>query len=184
MRQAVKCCCLDPHAYVRFGRLPARAMAARCFLMHAREQQVPKQLSQPGVKDTPAGTLGAAGTVQVAQVALSNLLGGLGYFYGSSLIAAPSASGTSSSSSSGQTQTVTAPPAALFTAVPSRSFFPRGFLWDEGFHQVTPLHLGFEGVDVGRTNPVIVSRDLTLRYITITGDSSNMTGNTVVLESP
>ncbi|NXL68983.1 MOGS glucosidase, partial [Chordeiles acutipennis] len=60
-----------------------------------------------------------------AQAALSELLGGVGYFHGRSLLRSPP-----------HEQPVPAAPAALFTAVPSRSFFPRGFLWDEGFHQL------------------------------------------------
>ncbi|KAF6775819.1 hypothetical protein AHF37_04192 [Paragonimus kellicotti] len=60
----------------------------------------------------------------LSKVAVSNLLGGIGYFYGSSLI---------KSTYTGP-EPVPGWPAALFTATPSRPMFPRGFLWDEGFH--------------------------------------------------
>ncbi|NXN14442.1 MOGS glucosidase, partial [Indicator maculatus] len=61
-----------------------------------------------------------------AQAALSDLLGGVGYFHGRSLIQSPQPG----------EPLLPGAEASLLTAVPSRSFFPRGFLWDEGFHQL------------------------------------------------
>lgn len=64
--------------------------------------------------------------VVAAKAALSNMLGGMGYFTGRSEVGGAGSRGGNELSFE----------ASLFTAVPSRSFFPRGFLWDEGFHQV------------------------------------------------
>ncbi|VDM31206.1 unnamed protein product [Hydatigera taeniaeformis] len=74
--------------------------------------------------------------MKLSRMSLSNMLGGMGYFYGTSLINSPllEASTSSSKSKSTSIPSVEYWPAALFTATPSRSKFPRGFLWDEGFH--------------------------------------------------
>ncbi|CAM9649573.1 unnamed protein product [Ectocarpus sp. 13 AM-2016] len=64
--------------------------------------------------------------VAAAKAALSNMLGGMGYFTGRSAVRGAGRDGGNEVSFE----------TSLFTAVPSRSFFPRGFLWDEGFHQL------------------------------------------------
>ena len=63
--------------------------------------------------------------VKFSQSLLSNLMGGIGYFYGTSKVEI---------SSTPEPTVQEQGPYQLFTSVPSRPFFPRGFLWDEGFH--------------------------------------------------
>jgi hypothetical protein len=74
---------------------------------------------------------------EFAMAALSNMLGGIGYFHGSSLIKTGSVSTAAAKNKNDPNAGVSSGPVtSLLTAVPSRSFFPRGFLWDEGFHQL------------------------------------------------
>ena len=63
--------------------------------------------------------------IMAAQATVSNLLGGIGFFTGQSIV-----------KSMYSKEPVLYWHSNLYTAVPSRSFFPRGFLWDEGFHNI------------------------------------------------
>lgn len=64
---------------------------------------------------------------RMGRIALSSLLGGIGYWYGNVLV---------DSKSSVKKKFQEYGPLTLFSAVPSRFFFPRGFIWDEGFHNL------------------------------------------------
>lgn len=78
----------------------------------------------------------------VAQRALSAVLGGIGYFHGSPLLGdgndvMGALSGADKECSVAQTSIgAERHPLSLLSGTPSRSVFPRGFLWDEGFHQL------------------------------------------------
>lgn len=78
-----------------------------------------------------------------SQSLVSNLMGGIGYFYGTSKVDGSSRPENAETYQNFREKAASAPtlavveeqgPYQLFSAVPSRAFFPRGFLWDEGFH--------------------------------------------------
>jgi mannosyl-oligosaccharide glucosidase len=75
----------------------------------------------------------------------SNLVGGIGYFYGNGLVDRTAAPEYEEEDENFWDETAEArargrpspeEPRELFTCIPSRPFFPRGFLWDEGFHLI------------------------------------------------
>ncbi|XXG99801.1 hypothetical protein Hte_006142 [Hypoxylon texense] len=74
---------------------------------------------------------------------LSNLAGGIGYFYGHHVVDRSYAPEYEEENEGFWEETAEARarrqeqlegPYELFSSIPSRPFFPRGFLWDEGFH--------------------------------------------------
>lgn len=61
--------------------------------------------------------------IKFGKYALSSLLGGIGYFYGRSLVMSES-----------HDKPINYLMGRLTSGTPARAKFPRGFLWDEGFH--------------------------------------------------
>lgn len=80
------------------------------------------------LEEAATGRAGAGGItkghVEFARASFSAVLGSHGFFYGESKIR----------TDDGEEGVTAAGP--LYTGVPCRPFFPRGFLWDEGFHQL------------------------------------------------
>ena len=74
--------------------------------------------------------------VEAARELTAQIVGGIGYYAGSSLVDRRRVSDAGLVLHEPSKAEPTREPAQeLLTATPSRSFFPRGFYWDEGFHE-------------------------------------------------
>jgi mannosyl-oligosaccharide glucosidase len=112
------------------------------------ETRFANYLSNSADPDGPVDDVGkfslSHSEIDSVKVALSSLLGGLGYFEGMPSIEFAVQSEldlknfkelqSENLHQLGSTRT------KLFTGTPSRTAFPRGFLWDEGFHQMVMSH--------------------------------------------
>jgi mannosyl-oligosaccharide glucosidase len=81
--------------------------------------------------------------IEFSKGLFSNLIGGIGYFYGDHVVDRSYAAEyeeenegfwQETEEARNRNQQKAEGPYELFTSIPSRPFFPRGFLWDEGFH--------------------------------------------------
>ncbi|AMD21486.1 HER208Cp [Eremothecium sinecaudum] len=81
---------------------------------------------------------------QFAVETLSNLLGGLSYFHGDQYIDRTSNLDEDSFEKFQLEHSELEGPAELFSFVPSRASYPRGFYWDEGFHLLQVMQYDFD----------------------------------------
>jgi mannosyl-oligosaccharide glucosidase len=74
---------------------------------------------------------------EFARSLTSNLVGGIGYYQGASIVDRSfkhEYDEEDEDEDAGASEAQLTEARELLTATPSRSFFPRGFYWDEGFH--------------------------------------------------
>ncbi len=90
-------------------------------------------LSEANNKEEKEYEIQKANLIKMSQQALSNILGGIAHFWGEIKV---NLEGNLKPGQYHKGFRYALEPKELYTGTPSRSFFPRGFLWDEGFHNV------------------------------------------------